>query len=59
MEEGNKITLQQAMRHSRATDWIAQGQPLEFVMKALGHTTTRTTQRYVAVAGESLRRLVE
>lgn len=50
---------QHDLRHSRATWWAAEGKSPVLIMQALGHSDLRVTMRYVHLAREHLRSLVE
>jgi len=47
------------LRHRRATTWIAEGKSPALVQEAMGHKTFQTTERYIHLAKEHLRALVD
>lgn len=42
------------LRHTAATYWLIQGEPLYFVQRQLGHRDSRTTERYEHMAASYL-----
>lgn len=50
---------QHDLRHCRVTRWLAEGQPVAVVQKAMGHSDVRTTLRYLHLVDADLLQLVE
>ena len=47
------------LRHTAATYWLIQGEPLYFVQKQLGHRDSKTTERYEHMAASYLTERVD
>jgi integrase len=47
------------LRHTAATYWLIQGEPLYFVQRQLGHRDSRTTERYEHMAASYLAERVD
>jgi site-specific recombinase XerD len=47
------------LRHTAATYWLIQGEPLYFVQRQLGHRDSRTTERYEHMAASYLAQRVD
>lgn len=47
------------LRHTAATYWLIQGEPLYFVQKQLGHRDSKTTERYEHMAASYLAERVD
>ena len=47
------------LRHTAATYWLIQGEPLYFVQRQLGHRDSRTTERYEHMAASYLTERVD
>jgi integrase len=68
-KEWHKQTLERAglrnsvrlhdLRHTAATYWLIQGEPLYFVQKQLGHRDSKTTERYEHMAASYLAERVD
>lgn len=68
-KEWHKQTLEHAglrnsvrlhdLRHTAATYWLIQGEPLYFVQKQLGHRDSKTTERYEHMAASYLTERVD
>jgi site-specific recombinase XerD len=68
-KEWHKQTLEDAglrnsvrlhdLRHTAATYWLIQGEPLYFVQKQLGHRDSKTTERYEHMAASYLTERVD
>ncbi|MEM9889127.1 MAG: tyrosine-type recombinase/integrase [Bacteroidota bacterium] len=53
----NAYATVHTLRHSYATHCVEAGYNLKFVQEALGHESLKTTERYLHIASEALRKL--
>ena len=53
------LKLYNASRHSRLTQFIADGKPLPLVQAYAGHSDPRITERYVHLAADKLKQLFD
>lgn len=49
---------QHDLRHTRCTTWLQDGQPMQLVQRAMGHSTVRVTEGYMHLVDEDLLALV-
>ena len=55
----NPGVWQHDLRHRRVTTWLAEGQPVHIVQKALGHADIKTTLWYYRFVDDDLLQLVD
>jgi integrase/recombinase XerD len=59
MDAGNpRYTLHQ-LRHTRGSELLAQGQPIEIVQRVLGHRDIRSTLLYAELNEDEVRAALE
>ncbi len=58
-EEGKPLYTIHQLRHTRGTDLLAEGQPIEIVQRVLGHRDIRSTLGYAEVSEAQVRSALE